>query len=757
MVTNQTDQPAINRTLVTAFTLFPPISPKPPPQSPHAHDYVNFVYFTAELNGLLAHEVAHQLGLEYLHQVGELTHHHLFRKPVFHVGSNLQRLKVAEEVLRGVSALTEPPGIWRRLIGWHRYDERLARGIMGVTLQEPKRLHRRHTLPNLSSPDERYNATIFRQLGIQDPGFKYQWHFHNVQGSHHDLNVTGLWQEGITGKGVVIAIVDDGIDFEHDDIRQNYFREGSFDFNKNRPDPYPDTELDTHGTRCAGQVAGIRNHVCGVGIAYGAKVAGIRILSLPIGDDAEAHAINFGYHINHVYSCSWGPPDDESSRTRSRGALEGRGGKGTVFVFASGNGGVKDDNCNFDGYTNSIYSITVGAIDFLDTHPEYSEACAALMISAYSSGPGYRRIYTSSSWNNACTQDHGGTSAAAPMVAGIIALALERRPDLTWRDFQHISVQSAVTFARDDSSWEPTWQGRPYSMKFGFGRVDGYRFVHHALNFKSVGPQVHYDTPSVRLNQPIPHGDRGLASTIAVTPASLATAHLRRLEHVTVTVDIQHECRSDLVIDLLSPNGILSHLAVPRSHDDSPDGFPNWTFMTVKHWDEPAGGNWTLRVYDLRNPRFTGRLNSWQMRLWANSKPTPLTQPETPTQVPIATGLPTPSEASAEDSTYPGLEEISKGYQPTHLVLFLLFSSGVLLVAVGVTFICHRRPSGYQPLHSNHEGEERGLLLNNIGSSLPAGAPPTHPSAADDGVSNVSEVLFQADELPPDASGDPGR
>lgn len=75
-----------------------------------------------------------------------------------------------------------------------------------------------------------------------------------------------------------------------------------------------------------------------------------------------------------------------------KGVVEGRDGKGTVFVFASGNGGNNDDNCNFDGYTNSIYSITVGAIDLKDAHPEYSEACTALMISAYSSNTEYRIV-----------------------------------------------------------------------------------------------------------------------------------------------------------------------------------------------------------------------------------------------------------------------------------------------------------------------------------------------------------------------------
>lgn len=46
---------------------------------------------------------------------------------------------------------------------------------------------------------------------------------------------------------------------------------------------------------------------------------------------------------------------------------KGRYGYGNVFVFASGNGGINDDNCNFDGYANSIYTITIGRVVLPDT------------------------------------------------------------------------------------------------------------------------------------------------------------------------------------------------------------------------------------------------------------------------------------------------------------------------------------------------------------------------------------------------------
>lgn len=152
---------------------------------------------------------------------------------------------------------------------------------------------------------------------------------------------------------------------------------------------------DNHGTRCAGEIASARNDLCGVGVAWDAKVAGIRILSGEITDVQEAEAINYGFDQTQIYSCSWGPSDDGKSIDGPNGILleafvngvtNGRGGKGSIFVFATGNGGRNGDNCNFDGYTNSRYTISIGAVTRHDTHPDYSEACSAQLGVTYSSG-----------------------------------------------------------------------------------------------------------------------------------------------------------------------------------------------------------------------------------------------------------------------------------------------------------------------------------------------------------------------------------
>jgi kexin len=273
--------------------------------------------------------------------------------------------------------------------------------------------------------------------------------------------------------------------------------------------PRPRLSDDQHGTRCAGEIAAIPNDVCGVGVAYRSKISGIRILSAPISDADEAAALNYEFQKNDVYSCSWGPPDDGKSMDAPEGLIlkamvngvqRGRGGKGSVFVFAAGNGGGLDDQCNFDGYTNSIFSLTIGAVDRKGLHPYYSEMCAAMMVVAPSSGSG-DHIHTTDVGKRSCTSAHGGTSAAAPLAGGVVALALQVRPELSWRDVQHVLIHTAVHFNPEDPDWEKTASGRWFSYKYGYGRIDAGRVVEEARKWELRKPQAWFDSPAIFLGE----------------------------------------------------------------------------------------------------------------------------------------------------------------------------------------------------------------------------------------------------------------
>lgn len=389
---------------------------------------------------------------------------------------------------------------------------------------------------------------------------------------------------------------------------------------------------DRHGTRCAGLIAGEANNgICGVGVAYDAQISAIRILSKNLSTKSEAKAVTHMYHDNHIYSCSWGPADDGKAidgppkavlEAFIDGITNGRNGKGSIYVFASGNG-KSVDNCNFDGYANGVFSLTIGAIDNNNAMPVYMEPCSAQLAVTYSSGYN-AKIATTDLGNDSCTTKHGGTSAAAPLAAGIFALVLQTRPDLAWRDLQYLVIETAQPVATLDPSWHRNSAGRAYSQKFGFGKIDASLLVETAKKWQLVRPPVLAPLPRRDLLESIPvNSTLGLSDTILLDAKRMQYGSLpcvARIEWITVTVDIEHPLRGELQVFLRSPSGMVSQLATRRPLDDSKDGLRGWSFMTVAFWGEQLQGPWTLNVVDRRQSGSPGILNSWRMTVWGESK-----------------------------------------------------------------------------------------------------------------------------------------
>lgn len=559
----------------------------------HIRNHETHDYYVLHLSqGTSPQQIATRLGLKYEGTPGELPGHHTF-------SSLRSRQHQADQILEDYRKQRR-----KRDASLNSSPEH---GVLWSQKQKPKpRMAKRTVLPPLLDRATAVGVSprpvaddvavtmrqeIAQQLSIADPIFVDQWHLFNTIQVGHDLNVTGVWIQGITGQNTTLVMVDDGIDMDSEDLKENYFAEGSYDFNDQTDEPRPRLSDDRHGTRCAGEIAAVRNSVCGVGVAYNAKIGGLRILSKVITDEDEAVAMNYAYQENQIYSCSWGPPDDGRSmdapglliRKAIVNAIQnGRQGKGTIYVFAAGNGAGSGDNCNFDGYTNSIYSITVGAIDRKGLHPYYSEKCSAQLVVTYSSGSG-DAIHTTDVGTNACYSNHGGTSAAAPLGAGIFALALSVRPELTWRDLQSILVQTAVP-VNEQEVWDTTYIGKKYSHTYGYGKLDAYAVVEAAKSFELLKPQAWYKSPWMHVNTRIPQGVEGLLSTYEVTKESLKAANLESVEHVTVTMNVNHTRRGDLSVELRSPVGVVSHLSVARKLDDADVGYEDWTFMSVAHW-----------------------------------------------------------------------------------------------------------------------------------------------------------------------------
>lgn len=467
------------------------------------------------------------------------------------------------------------------------------------------------------------------------------WHLNNTVWPGNDVNVLPVWESGVNGSGVTVCVLDDGVEFDHPDLAGSLRPDLSFDFNSRDRLPEPQSPDDVHGTRCAGQIAGRTGGKCGgSGVAPGASVSAIRLLGGRIDSSLEASALTFRNDRNDIYSCSWGPADDGKSvegpdatvlSALVSGVLNGRGGRGSIFVFAAGNGHLGTDNCNYDGYANGAFALTIGAIGADNSVPYYMEECAAMLAVTYSSGGSHRgdkslpKISTLAI-DSSCTANHGGTSAAAPLASGLMALALSVRPELTWRDMQNLLVTTALPIDTNHSTWILNGAGRPFSTLFGFGKMDAERLVNAARVCKLKLPPILRALPWLQTNAPI-SSVKPVASTLHLDLDThwdyFELADLARIERVSVSVHVRHEKRGDLIFALCSPAGTCVNLTSPRPKDeDSLQGLPGWTFSTVAFWDETEIlGTWTLHINNSPGSNQTGELIKWRLSLWGESTP----------------------------------------------------------------------------------------------------------------------------------------
>ncbi|EDS37202.1 vitellogenin convertase [Culex quinquefasciatus] len=413
----------------------------------------------------------------------------------------------------------------------------------------------------------------------------------------------------------------------------------SYDVNGNDGDPMPHydlTDSNRHGTRCAGEVAATANNSkCAVGIAYGARVGGVRMLDGDVTDVVEAKSL--GLHSQHIdiYSASWGPdddgktvdgPGDMATRAFIEGVRKGRGGKGSIFIWASGNGGREHDNCNCDGYTNSIWTLSISSASQEGLVPWFSEMCSSTLATTYSSGNTNEKQVITTDLHHSCTSSHTGTSASAPLAAGIAALVLEANRNLTWRDLQHIVVRTAKPGNLKDPSWAKNGVGRRVSHSFGYGLMDAAAMVRLARTWKTVP-----DQQICEINAP--HLDKQIPPRTKVT-LQLLVEHcmgVNYLEHVQAKITLTSQRRGDIQIFLTSPSGTRVTLLTPRSHDLSRSGFNQWPFMSVHTWGEAPHGVWLLEIHNEGRLLGYSSIRGWSLILYGTSiPPDPNDPPNTP-------------------------------------------------------------------------------------------------------------------------------
>ncbi|XP_076390922.1 furin-like protease kpc-1 isoform X1 [Megachile rotundata] len=460
---------------------------------------------------------------------------------------------------------------------------------------------------------------------LNDEMWPQMWYLNRGKGL--DMNVQEAWAEGITGHGVVVTILDDGLEKNHPDLYMNYDPQASYDVNNHDEDPMPRYDVldsNRHGTRCAGEVAATANNsICAVGVAFGAGVGGVRMLDGDVTDAVEARSLSLNPQHIDIYSASWGPDDDGktvdgpgelATRAFIEGITKGRNGKGSIFVWASGNGGRDHDNCNCDGYTNSIWTLSISSATENGQVPWYSEACSSTLATTYSSGSTGEKQVVTTDLHRLCTSSHTGTSASAPLAAGICALALEANKELTWRDMQHIVVRTAKPANLKALDWVTNGVGRNVSHSFGYGLMDAAAMVRLARKWRTVPEQHKCEVSAPHMGRPIPPKSQ-LTLELHVKECS----GVNFLEHVQAKVSLMASRRGDLQIQLTSPQGTKSVLLAKRPHDVSKAGFNQWPFMSVHTWGERPHGTWKLEIHN--EGRYQGRatLHEWALIFYGTS------------------------------------------------------------------------------------------------------------------------------------------
>ena len=305
----------------------------------------------------------------------------------------------------------------------------------------------------------------------EEPLFYQQWAInqnldfyaiYDIDDSAH-INLTRSILNTYTGKGIKIAVIDDGFDMDHPEFKDKIIASATIN---NRGQvissdvTYTSLEgYDYHGTATTGIIASSINGNGLRGVAADVELILIKFYNAWPSDAAVIAAFNKAEEFGaDIISNSWGTGSvSQSVRDHINDlAINGRDGKGTVIVFAAGN----DPDVDIQNDESSIKNvIAVGATAKDNLRTSYSSYGTDLDIMA--PGGDYLGITTCDSvgeaglspdeYNrfdqsyNGSNTSFIGTSAAAPILSGVLALALEKDSNLTASQLQALLKQSTDT------------------------------------------------------------------------------------------------------------------------------------------------------------------------------------------------------------------------------------------------------------------------------------------------------------------------
>jgi subtilisin family serine protease len=466
--------------------------------------------------------------------------------------------------------------------------------------------------------------------------FPQQWHLKQttINGNPVDqhAHVEAAWRLS-QGEGVVIAVIDDGVDIDHAEFAGDGKIVSPRDVSRGSDDPRPGPR-DNHGTACAGVACANGQHAAS-GVAPKAGLMPIRLAS-GLGSQAEADAFVWAAdHGASVISCSWGPvdgrwwdPDDpqhdqltplpDSTRLAIDYAINrGRNGKGCVICWAAGNGNESVDN---DGYAAYDKVISVAACSDRGQRSVYSDMGNANWCCFPSNNFGPPDPLTPGIWTTDRTgrsgynakpspagdydDAFGGTSSACPGAAGVAALVLARNPNLRYDQVKNILKESCDRIDQAHGDYD----GNGHSPKYGFGRLNALRAVELAAPPAAAYTAVHTAIQSIDVQD------------LQAARIDVQVGDTAPVKDVRIAVAIEHTYIGDLIVRVIPPvaggaEPVVLHNRSGGSMDNLKRTYDTHSTPDLAHLagTSPAG-TWTLEVTD-QAKQDTGKILSFSVEL----------------------------------------------------------------------------------------------------------------------------------------------
>ncbi len=342
-----------------------------------------------------------------------------------------------------------------------------------------------------------------------DSAFPTQWHLRNTaqQGVTNgaDIDAIEAWKISQGDPAVVLAILDSGIDPTHPDFAGRVI--AGYDFVDEDADPSIGPGFQSHGSSCAGLAAANTDNAFSIaGIDGACRILPVRVITEEFGT-----VFNLVQGLNY---CAERSPDVVSmslinypAQLSLQTAIKAARQAGCILIAAAGNGGTGDANSSWPGASPNVMSI--GATTSNDGRAPYSGTGTALDFVA----PGERVVTVWYAFDGG--GEFSGTSAAAPIAAGIVCLMKAKDRSLTFDEAYELLRLGAEDQVGPESQ-DPL--GR--DLKFGWGRLNAWR----SLACMTVIPAPRF------------YGEG--APTSAGVPARLATSGTPRVSFNDFTVQV---------------------------------------------------------------------------------------------------------------------------------------------------------------------------------------------------------------------------